>query len=657
SYNLGLQTKNQLYGALSPDMTKLAFSAEPKTSMPVTGRQLWLKELTGLKRLFQLTFTEGDCNDVQFVDDNHIVFRHKNQSFENYYLISINGTDLTNLTNTETGIYSSRLGRPTLNQSRCVIAYAKQGQSAEGYSNWEIHQLNLQTMAETQILTGMYFSEEQPIDQYDPQPAFIEDSSIDTPLVVFVGKEPFSAVNSLYITAVHSNNPYSIKIPESEGATYPIFYPFVAKPVKFIYTLSPDLTDQIYLMDSSNQSLQLTSTINSNKDPVLDISGSIIAYAGNGIWKAKADGTDAVQIDTDYYAGYPAISPDGMWIAYVKSNDIYVRKTDLSGSAIRLTHSSSTGKMELCFEPSGSAILYTCDEDGPQIFSLPINISSNTITVTGEPVNLTKKPGSANYQPSYSPDGKKIIFISNRTNAPAIYTMNPDGSAVQQISFQSQPIMPCYPQFSPWQNDSRISFIAQQQYKYINIINIANLETGNITQVSPSISPTGKFSWGKDIKNNVSVKRQLPYNRIDGNLPYYYFLDISVNPLNPPSTFIITEELPTISKGACANWKITGVWFNDIPIFPLTSNGNTTGTVKWVVGSIFPLTDGILKLKIEFDGGTVINGSWNFINGNVVDGSMKNMISGDSYTVFASQTVLLIQMATMKFLIVNYFSR
>ncbi len=621
--NLSLQTKNQSYGSFSPDMTKLAFSAEP-IGGPATGRQLWLKELTGLKRLFQLTFMNGDCNDIQFVDDSHIIFKHKLGYLEDFYLISTDGSDLTNLTNNDNfEPYFPRLGRPVVNYARSSFSYAKQTQDQTGYSNWEIYQFDIQTMSENQILTNMYFPED-PANQDDPQPVIITDSTFIDTAIVFVGKKPFSTVGSLYITTFQSQNPYEMEISESTNASFPIFYPSVAKPIKIVYTSG--FPEQLYLRDFSNKTIQLTSTINRHYDPVFDLSGSIIAYAGNGIWTMKSDGTDAVQLDTEFTARYPAISPDGKWVAYVKFNDIYARRIDLSNSPVRLTYSPTIGKLELSFAPSGSSILYTgSTQSGHQIFSLPVAINENTIEVRGEAINLTQNPGYENYQPSYSIDGEKIIFISTRTGAPAIFTMSPDGSAQQQIIFQTQPPGPSYPQFSSWDDDERISFISG------GFVNIANLETGVIEQVSPGISPAGKFSWGKHIKSDVFITRQLTYDRVDGNLPYYiYYLNISINPLNIPDSFIITENLPP-------NWRITEAWFNDVALSPLTSSGNTTETVKWIVsnniGSIFPLTDGTLKLKIKFDG-VPTSGEWNFVNGSVMYNSVKNMTSGDSYIVY-----------------------
>jgi len=57
-----------------------------------------------------------------------------------------------------------------------------------------------------------------------------------------------------------------------------------------------------------------------------------------------------------------------------------------------------------------------------------MDIGSRRIT------RLTNSPG-INTAPSYSPDGSKIVFESDRGGGQQIYTMNADGSGQQRISF------------------------------------------------------------------------------------------------------------------------------------------------------------------------------------------------------------------------------
>ncbi len=88
-YNLSSATVNQTYGTLNSTGDILAFTAI-KTGSSLTGTQLWVKELTGSKRLRQLTLGNWNCSYPSFVDNNYILFKTTNlsDSLEDYYLIT-----------------------------------------------------------------------------------------------------------------------------------------------------------------------------------------------------------------------------------------------------------------------------------------------------------------------------------------------------------------------------------------------------------------------------------------------------------------------------------------------------------------------------------------------------------------------------------------
>ena len=61
---------------------------------------------------------------------------------------------------------------------------------------------------------------------------------------------------------------------------------------------------------------------------------------------------------------------------------------------------------------------------------------------------LTSSPG-LDLHPSWSPDGKKIVFWSyNRDGNPEIYIMNPDGS--EQTNLTNNPAIDAMPYWSPF---------------------------------------------------------------------------------------------------------------------------------------------------------------------------------------------------------------
>ena len=96
------------------------------------------------------------------------------------------------------------------------------------------------------------------------------------------------------------------------------------------------------------------------------------------------------------------------------------------------------------------------------------------------------------YAPKWSPDGKKIVFISNRnSHIDSLYIMDADGSNQTHLNTKPGDI-PTDPEWSP--DGRQIVFATNTQHLFI-----LNLETGTLTELasdmnvlSPSWSPDGK---------------------------------------------------------------------------------------------------------------------------------------------------------------------
>ncbi|HOJ40343.1 MAG TPA: hypothetical protein PK644_07760, partial [bacterium] len=423
-------------------------------------------------------------------------------------------------------------------------------------------------------------------------------------------------------------DPYLRSLPESERGSFPIYFLPPEKPTQIAYLTN----GQIRVRRSDGSDIQLTSTVNENRDPSFSFNGEYLACAGNGIWVMKADGTDPVQVDEYFSARHPAFSPDGNWVIYVKNNDIYGRRIDRSVLPVRLTSTSSVLKSDLSFTPDGSRIIYTGSTSfGSQIFSLPVTVFETTIRVDGSPVNLTNTPGCDNFQPAVSRDGSTILFLSKRLGEPKIFAMNADGTNQRLLSFDPEPNNPGFPQFSPY-GEARIMYLSG------TAVWSADLSEFRAYQISPEINTDKKFAWGIYLPTRITVERQCCFNRVDPNIHFRYSLTINFNRFSPPASMIITEILPSPADGtASETWVLVDATFNDTPLSPLTSNGRTTGTLKWVISNNFPLgkpVSGTLKLTVRLAGDGPA-AAIRCLNGGINDGSSYSATTGDAYLTLA----------------------
>ena len=128
----------------------------------------------------------------------------------------------------------------------------------------------------------------------------------------------------------------------------------------------------------------------------------------------------------------PKWSPDGKWLALTSTDGSPDGKTDvcimdIQGNQLKnLTQSPGIDEVG-SWSLDGSKIVFFSNRDGNgEIYVMDANGNNQ--------VNLTNHP-ALDAAPSWSPDGTKIAFHSNREgDQDDIYTMNPDGANVVNLT-------------------------------------------------------------------------------------------------------------------------------------------------------------------------------------------------------------------------------
>src|SRR4029077_17592000 len=107
---------------------------------------------------------------------------------------------------------------------------------------------------------------------------------------------------------------------------------------------------------------------------------------------------------------FPSLSPDGQFLLYVKSvddnADIYLQRVR-GGNPLNLPPDSPANHTQPAYSPDAQQTAFRSDREGGGLF---------VMGATGESV---RRLTSGGYNPSWSPDGRKIVFATEGVANPS----------------------------------------------------------------------------------------------------------------------------------------------------------------------------------------------------------------------------------------------
>jgi TolB protein len=175
--------------------------------------------------------------------------------------------------------------------------------------------------------------------------------------------------------------------------------------------------------------------------------GKKISYHENyQVYISNVDGTEKMHIATGQPFNFaPRWSPNGEWLLFVAGEHYnchpHVVQRDGTGLKKVADRGGYRGTVEVLKHPdfhSESSDLPVWAADSQSIYFTAKSgesIELWTSTLTGESRPLTHSPpGARHYHPSVSPDGKWILFGSDRTGTMQLYVARSDGSETEPIT-------------------------------------------------------------------------------------------------------------------------------------------------------------------------------------------------------------------------------
>jgi Tol biopolymer transport system component len=175
--------------------------------------------------------------------------------------------------------------------------------------------------------------------------------------------------------------------------------------------------------------------------------GTLISYHEDyQVHVSRADGSDKRRIETGYPFNFaPGWSPDGEWLLFVAGEHYdchpHVVRKDGSGLRKLADRGGYRGVVERLKHPdfhSESSDVPVWARDGRSVYytaQVGKAVELMRVSLDGRVEQLTEsKPGVRHYHPTPSPDGRSLLFGSDRSGIMQLYVARADGMEARPVT-------------------------------------------------------------------------------------------------------------------------------------------------------------------------------------------------------------------------------
>jgi len=255
---------------------------------------------------------------------------------------------------------------------------------------------------------------------------------------------------------------------------------------------------EVHVLDIQNDKAQTVVAAGRSQDwqPAWSPAGEWIAYASYRLWDGSSfpqfdvylvrpDGNEEYNLTNNPANDYePAWSPDGNWIAFVSGRAgypaIYLVQPD--GAGLKPLTEALGSSANPVWSPDGNFVAFEC-------YTRPNENDICVIDVrNGEWRKLTDHPANDRF-PAWSPNGKELVFVSERDGNKEIYLVNMEVGATRNLT--NHPAPDWDPHWSP--SGARIAFTSERDGN--REIYVMNASGKNVVRLTNDLYYEGWLAW------------------------------------------------------------------------------------------------------------------------------------------------------------------
>lgn len=364
------------YPVWSPDSKNIAFVSTREGS-----RDVWIMPREG-GAPHRLTTSSGSETPVAFLDNDHVLFESQvmptaqsiffaNGNFPQIYSVSVNGG--------RPKLYSElTLKAPSINSKGDVLYYDQKGSEDQ----WRKHHTSPITRDIWLLRDGKYRK-----------------------LTSFAGedRDPVWGNGDAYYYLSEEDGTFNVYRASVDGTAKQQLTHFKGNPVRFLTrandgTLSFGYDGELYTLREGEEPRKVSVSVTADRiDAELDRQ---LRYSG---------------------ASEIAVSPNGKEIAFVMHGDVYVTSVDYNTTK-QITDTPEQER-SIDFSPDGRSIVYAAERNGLwQIYQSTIKNKKEDLFTYATEIEEEQlvKSNKTSFQPMYSPDGKSVAFLEDRTRLCAV---------------------------------------------------------------------------------------------------------------------------------------------------------------------------------------------------------------------------------------------